>query len=365
MKDLYEIMGLPRTASEDDIRKKYRELALQYHPDRNAGDAQAAEKFKEISAAFEILNDRQSRHEYDTFGTTRRNSPFPQGKPFTSAFEDMFHQFFNEQRRSVQKGENINVQIKATLRQVFYGDEIEVVFNRRKTCSKCGGIGGEAVTCPHCNGAGARVIHGRMMTVKASCHSCNGTGKVVDKSCAECDGGYSTPEEQKIKFTIFPGVENGMRFVQHGLGEPPTSPDGIPGDLSIVVFVETDDFFQRQPDGHIIVNWPLTYKELITGTEVDVPTIDGSSVRVKIPAGTQPGKKFRLKEMGLPIFNPGGNIYQRGDQFINVLLNMPSLKEDHQNIIEKLHNFEIDELETSRNSIIKNIGEKYGRSEKQ
>lgn len=359
-------MGLPKNASEEDIRKKYRELARKYHPDVNPGDQQAAERFKELSAAFEILNDPQSRREYDAFGTTRGQSPFAQGRPFTSAFEDMFHQFFHEQRRQVKKGENITVHVNVSLKQVFTGDEIDVIFDRRSVCDKCNGVGGKLVTCTHCNGTGSKVIQGRMMTVKASCHSCNGSGNIVDKSCPDCDGGYSKPVEHKIKFSIFPGVENGMRFIQHGLGEPSPTSEGVSGDLYIIVLVDADDFFQRQQDGHILVNWFLTYKELIFGTEIDVPTIEGTTVKVKIPEGTQPGKKFRLKQMGLPIFNPGSNIYHRGDQYINIMLNIPSHFDDnHKDVVHKLHSLEVENLNILRETTIKNIGEKYGKFEKQ
>ena len=356
-------MGLDKTASQDDVKKKYRELARKFHPDVNPNDQDSAIKFKEISAAFEVLNDPQSRREYDTFGTVRTGSPFAQGRPFTSPFEDMFNQFFKEQRRHVRKGDNITVQVVVDLKQILTGDEIEVKFKRRDLCKKCTGSGGTTQTCSHCEGSGKKFIQGRLMTVQAVCHFCSGTGKVIDKNCPECDGGYTSSHDEKINFSLYPGTENGMRFVQHGLGEPSVHSDGVPGDLFMVVVVKKDEFFERQDEGNLFINWPLSYKEIIFGTEIEVPTIEGSKVFVKVPAGTQPGKKIRLKNLGLPIFNPGGNIYQRGDQYINIILNIPNdLDDQYKDIVDKLNFLESEKLNVIRKINLEKIGEKYGKS---
>ncbi len=362
MKDLYEIMGLQRNASDEEIKRRYRELARQYHPDVNPGNQEAVEKFKEISMAFEVLGDSNSRSEYDMFGSTRQGSPFGRGKPFTSPFEDMFSQFFGEQRRQIIKGEDIIVEVPVTIQQVLKGGEIEVKFNRRNLCTHCKGLGGSEFVCSHCNGTGAKVIFGRAMTVKTSCHACNATGKVIGDACTHCSGGYADSNEESIKFPVVPGVEHGMRFVQKGLGEPSAHPNGISGDLFLIISIKPIEFFERQPRGDIFVNWPLGYSELVLGTEIEVPTLEGTAL-IKVPPGTPPDTKFRLKELGFPIFSPRGTIYKRGDQYVNIKLDMPkNLEDQHKLVFETLSNFEKDRLSIVRKEIIERLGEQNGKS---
>jgi molecular chaperone DnaJ len=363
LRDLYEIMGLPRNASDEDIRKRYRELARQYHPDVNPGNQEAVEKFKEISMAFEVLSDSNARSEYDMFGGTRRGGPFAQGKPFSSAFEDMFSSFFGEQRRQIRKGENIVVEVPVTFQQILKGDEIDVKFNRRSLCNQCKGLGGNETTCSHCNGTGAKVIFGRAMTVKTSCHACNATGKIIGDTCTHCNAGYCGHNEETTRFPVMPGVEHGMRFIQKGLGEPCAHPDGISGDLILIINTPNVTFFERQPRGDVLVNWPLSYSELVLGTEIEVPTLEGRAL-VKIPPGTVPETKFRLKQMGFPIFDPRNTIYQRGDQYVNVKLDLPQVvEEDYKHIFEKLSDLEKNRLLNIRKEIIDQLGEQHGKSQ--
>lgn len=357
LKDPYEVLGVARNAAQDDIAKAYREAALKYHPDRNPGDKQteAAEKFKEVAAAFEILNNPQKRAEYDRFGTSGGPSPFGgrPWRPFRSPMEDFVSQFFGDRPRQSQ-GENIVVELEIGLEEVYSGGKREVKFNRHKLCPKCNGEGGEYVTCSTCNGSGTRVIYGSAMTVKTSCAVCNGEGKVLQEHCSACNGGLADVEEHAVQFDIPRGVENGMRFGYQGLGEP--IPQGSSGNLYLVVKVKPHDLFERQQGGNVLCKVPVSYAQLVLGDEIDVPTLNGVA-QVKIPAGTQPHTKFKLQGLGLPIFNARGGIYKHGDEIVQVDLEVPANPEGrYRELI-----VELSELEKQNVAPKKKIfGEKAG-----
>lgn len=353
MKNLYEILNLTKNCSIEEIKQSYRTLARKYHPDINKDDPDAAEKFKEVSSAFEILSDQNKRKEYDTFGTVSNNPFNSRSKPFSSVFEDMFDQFFREQRNTI-KGKDITVDYDATINQIIKGDEVDIVFYRRSICDECNGLGGSKKECGYCNGTGARIIRGQAMSVKTTCHACSGLGFAIEDHCQKCSEGYRDPKEQTIKFKIWPGVENKMRFVKKGLGEPSADPEGIAGDLYIIVNVKLDCFFERLPKGDIIINWPCSYSELVLGAELDIPTLEGV-VSLKMPPKTKPGTKFRLKELGLPIFNPKSTIYHRGDQYVNIVLNIPDeMNEGYINLIKKLNKKDNLNLIKIRENFLKN-----------
>jgi molecular chaperone DnaJ len=367
-------MGVPRNASDEDIRKAYRRLARQYHPDVNPGDEEAVEKFKEMSNAYEILSDPQKRAEYDSYGSIGRASrnqftgtgPFPRRKPFSSAFDDFFSSFFGERRRQSDIGEHIVVEVELTLEQVYQGGSLEVKFHRRKLCPNCGGKGGKESKCSHCDGQGFRIIHGQAMTVKTSCGGCDGTGKLIDEVCTYCEGGYTEPEEEKIQFNIPQGVEHGMKFVHHGLGDPSPYKDGMPGNLYVVVKILPHKFFQRLPNGNLLVDLPVSFTQLVFGDEVNVPTIEGRKVAFKIPPGTQSGTKFRLNGLGLPIFNNGGGIYNYGDQLVRVVLEVPTKVEGrYKEILEELSRLDNENITPLRKQYLDNLGDDDERSKEQ
>jgi molecular chaperone DnaJ len=360
LKNLYEILGLEKNASDEDIRKAYRDLAKKYHPDLNPNDPDSAENFKQVSRAFEILSNKNSRFNYDNYGSIEGNDFFERGKPFTSAFEDMFAQFFNNRPQQVSKGEDVFLEANITLNQVLNGGDIDLLYYRKNICDKCNGFGGERIKCKHCNGTGARVIQGRAMTVRTSCQACGGTGSAVGEPCSNCEGGYTNAEEQKIKFKIFPGVDNRMRFVQKGLGNPPVDSDGVFGDLFISINVQKHEYFERLPKGDVLINWPVGYSELVLGTQIEVPTLEGRAA-VVIPPKSKPNQKMRLKNLGLPIFNTSDTIYQRGDQYVNLTLHTPNdLGDKEKEIFTKLMELENSCLNTNRQEIFKKIGEKNG-----
>jgi len=356
LKNLYEILNLKKNCSMEEIKQSYRTLARKYHPDINKEDPDAAEKFKEVSAAFEVLSDSDKRKEYDTFGTVSNNPFNSKGKPFTSVFEDMFSQFFREQK-NVIKGKDITVEYNATIDQVIKGDEVDIFFNRGSICNECDGLGGSKKECFHCNGTGVKLIRGQAMSVRTTCHACNGLGFSIEDHCHYCSEGYRDPKECNVKFKIWPGVENKMRFIKKGLGEPSADPEGVAGDLYIIVNVKIDYFFERFPKGDVVINWPCSYSELILGAELDIPTLEGR-VNLKMPPKTKPGTKFRLKELGFPIFNPKSTIYQRGDQYVNVVLNIPDeIDEGCINLIKKLYKKDNLNLVKIREKFFKKLGE--------
>lgn len=341
MKDPYEVLGLNRSASDDEIQKAYRGLARKYHPDMHQGEDaknEAQEKFKEVASAYEVLGDKQKRSEFDRFGSTGNGTRNPftgRRKPFGSPFDDFFNDMFHRQHGPPQqKGGNIVVECEVSLEQVLRGEEVEIAYNKRDLCDSCGGFGGDQVKCSECHGDGVKIVRGPMMTVRSPCEVCGGTGQTTSSDCPNCEGGYTELKEKTSKFNIPPGVETGMRFAFRGEGNP--SPNGPPGDVLVVIKVLPHDTLERLNNGDVLLKLPTTYPELILGADIPVPTLDGF-MNIKIPAGTQVGEKFRLRQKGLPRFNRGRPIYTRGDQFVQVELEVPTeLTEKHRQLIEEL-----------------------------
>lgn len=329
MRDPYEVLGVPRGSDKETIKKAYRKLARQWHPDMHPPDKQAAaaEKFKEVNAAFEALEKPEK----------------VRGKPFGGPMDDFFSQFFGgEMPRQAPSGEHIVVECHITLLDVLRGGKRDLPYSRRQGCENCGGLGGVESACPHCQGTGAKIIHGAAMTVKAACHACQGTGKAIIEKCQHCEDGSTGVKEETISFDIPVGVENGMRFAFRGMGQPSRHPMGGPGNLYVVINIESHDKFEVLTGGNVLLELPLTYSQLVIGTEMNVETLEGDVV-VKVPAGTSPGQKFRLREQGLPVFsNRTGGIYKRGDQLVEVQLKMPTdLSDEHRKAVEQLAQFEL------------------------
>jgi molecular chaperone DnaJ len=370
LKDLYQVIGVSKTASEEEIKKAYRQLAKQYHPDRNPGDKDAETKFKEVQEAYDILSDKQKRSDYDRYGGVRTNqnpfdgSPFRRGKPFSSVFDDFFDNFMGE-RKNNSHGEHIAVEVEITLEEVHTGIEKEVKFERRSICSNCGGVGGKQSHCKHCGGSGLRVIHGEHMMVQTKCPACSGTGKQIVEACADCVDGYTNAVEQTMKCKIPPGVENGMRFVHAGLGEPAIENGSPPGNLYVLVSVKEHDWFRRGQQGNLLIEVPVSYTQLVFGGEIDVPNISGETIAFHIPKGTQSGTKFRLGNMGLPIFNNGGHTYQRGDQIVQVKLEVPSQFDgEYEKTLKDLSEQERTHIGPQRKRFLDKLGEHDAGSEK-
>lgn len=319
MRDLYEVLEISKTATKEEIGKAYRRLARKYHPDANKEEG-AVEKFKEVAEAHEILSDDRKRAEYDQFG--RVGNGGSQRGPFTHPFEDFFNNMFGGRGPRPQHGSHIQLDCFLTLNELLEDGEKEIKYDQQEFCETCGGAGGKLDDCKHCDGKGYKVIHGQAMTVKAACHACEGSGKSISESCSDCENGLVEGEEKTLVFKYPAGVEDGVRFVFRGRGQPSSHPSGHPGNLYVTVHTEPHEFFSRMNNGNLLLKIPVTFPQLVLGDEVEIPTLEGE-VSLKIPAGTDANQKFKLNEMGLPIFKESRSLYNRGDQIVQVVLETP------------------------------------------
>lgn len=339
----YEVLGVSRNASEEEIKKAYRNLAKTYHPDRCPGDEEAERKFKEIQSAYDILTNKNPQ-----------NKTFRSAKTFSSIFEDFFGEIHRTQR--VSHGFDIEIEIEVSLVDVFQGKEIDISFSRNVICEKCQGKGGEEIDCSFCNGTGENVFNSSFGFIHSSCEKCRGKGKKLKTKCDNCSDGFKKGNEEILKFTVMPGVENGMRFIQEGMGHPSKDPEGSPGNLCIVIKVNKHNIFERLPNGGLLIKVPVSYSQLVLGDEIDIPTIKGVS-QLKIPPGTSCNAKFRLKNIGLPIFNNNLYNYKRGDLFVQIELEIPNNNE-YRELVKNMAEFEKNNLTPLRKLYLDNLKEK-------
>ncbi|HOJ93526.1 MAG TPA: molecular chaperone DnaJ [Dictyoglomaceae bacterium] len=350
-KDYYEILGVDRNATQEDIKKAYRKLVRQYHPDLNK-DPGAQDKFKEINEAYEVLSDPQKRAQYDRFGNAAAGDFSGYGNQgwgpqdfgnFGRTFEDIFSDFFGdsifgdifgrrETRRSPRKGADLRADIHITLEEAAFGGKKEISVTRLEACNVCGGSGAEPgtspVTCDMCNGTGqvrqARQTPFGQFVQVTTCPKCGGTGKFISKPCHECHGTGKVRNKRKIEFKVPAGVDDGYVIRLSGEGESGEY-GGPNGDIYIYVHVEPHKIFKR--DGEDIwIDLPVDYLTAILGGEIEIPTLEGNE-KISIKPGTQTGEVITLKGKGIPYLN---NPSRRGDQKIKVLITVPknlSLKE--------------------------------------
>jgi molecular chaperone DnaJ len=351
-RDYYEVLEVSKTATPEEIKKAYKKKAIQFHPDKNPGDATAEEKFKEAAEAFEVLSDEQKRAKYDRFG---HDAPGGFGGHQAGGFsmDDIFSQFgdifgghFNfggfggGRGQRVNRGSDLRVRVKLTLKEIATGVEKKIKVKKYVACSHCHGSGAENGsaynTCTSCNGSGVvtRVMNtmlGQMQT-QSTCPACNGEGKIITKKCAHCSGEGIIREEEVISLNIPAGVAEGMQLSMSGKGNAARH-GGINGDLLMVVEEEKHPELLRD-DNDLVYNLLLSVPVAALGGSVEVPTIDGK-VKVKIEPGTQPGKILRLKNKGLPSVNH----YGTGDLLINVGVYIPEkLSDSEKNLLSGLEN---------------------------
>lgn len=328
-KDYYELLGVGRGAGEDDIKKAYRKLALQYHPDRNPGDKQAEEQFKEVSEAYQVLSDPQKRTQYDQFGHAAfgDNGPFAGGFDFNSGFEDIFGDIFGEffgggaRRRGQTKGEDLRYNMALSFEEAVAGVEKKIKVPRHGPCETCHGTGAKRgtapQTCPTCRGRGQVSFQQGFFSVSRTCNQCRGQGTFIHDPCATCGGTGRVRKMHTLSVKIPGGVDTGSRLKLRGEGE--TAPaGGSPGDLYVVIQVEPHPIFTREALD-ILCDVPISFVQAALGTEIDVPTLEGK-VKMKIPAGTQSGKVFRMKGKGIKDIHG----YQQGDQHVRVSVETPT-----------------------------------------
>jgi len=342
-KDYYQLMGVSREASQEEIKKAYRKLAVQYHPDRNPGDREAEERFKEITEAYEVLSDSAKRDKYDRFGHAADFGFGPGGPDFGSfqdifsdmsdLFEGMFGGGVRSGRGGPQRGEDLRYDMAISLKEVAHGAEREIVVKRLVSCGACKGSGAAEGTtssvCPTCSGRGqVRQSHG-FFSVARVCPHCQGRGEIIKNPCGDCHGEGRRSGERCLQVKVPAGIKTGERLRLVGEGQAGTN-NGPPGDLYIYVSVEEHEFFKRDGD-NIHCEVPVSMTTAALGGDVIVPSLNGK-VKIHVPEGSQTGKLFRLREKGLP--NLRG--YGLGDLLVHIFVETPtSLSQEQKELLLK------------------------------
>lgn len=328
-KDYYDLLGVNRSAGEDEIKRAYRKLALKYHPDRNAGDKQAEERFKEVSEAYQVLSDPQKRSQYDQFGHAAfgDGGPFAGGFDFTAGFEDIFGDIFGEffggtgRRRTRSRGEDLRYNLTLTFEEAVTGTEKKIKIPRQGQCENCRGSGAKPgtapQTCPTCRGRGQVSFQQGFFSVSRTCNHCHGHGTVIKDPCVACGGVGLVRKLHTLSVKIPAGVDTGSRLKLRNEGESAPA-GGAPGDLYVVIQVDPHPIFVRNALD-ILCDVPISFVQAALGAEIDVPTLEGK-VKMKIPVGTQSGKVFRMKGKGVKDIQG----YQQGDQHVRVVVETPT-----------------------------------------
>lgn len=343
--DFYQILGVARTATESEIQKAYRKLAMQYHPDRNPGDKEAEEKFKQVQEAYDTLHDPVKRGRYNggyhkstTHNTTRTSGPF----------SNIWDSVFTNANVQVDRGRNIQINLEIELKDVVSGVSKNITVPKRERCVKCSGQGySEYKSCGKCHGSGKTAIKQSPFNIWMKCGDCNGTGRSGTISCIDCKGhGFNTVANVDISVNIPPGIDTGHQLRLADYGEPSRKTDGKNGDLNIIIIVKEHKLFKRN-GVNLTYEYPIGYAELCLGASIEVPTISGAAI-VTIPPNTQDYTQFRLKGMGLPYFHGG-----KGDLIIVVKLVMPTQDTVNSNkeLFEKILQFEKDYIKKERDKL--------------
>jgi molecular chaperone DnaJ len=348
-RDFYDTLGVARDADGDAIKKAFRKLAMQYHPDRNPGDKAAEHRFKEINEAYEVLKDQQKRAAYDRYGHAAfenggaggargaQGFDFNFGAGFADIFDEMFGDFVGGGRRGADgatRGSDLRYNMEITLEEAFQGKKTTIRVPTSVACESCNGSGAEAgarpIACTTCHGRGRVRSSQGFFTVERTCPNCHGAGQIIEKPCKSCQGTGRTRKEKTLAVNIPAGVDDGTRIRLAGEGEAGLR--GAPaGDLYIFLSIAPHRFFQR--DGvNIFCRVPIPMLRAALGGTIEVPTVDGTRARVNVPAGTQSGAQFRLREKGMTVLRSKG----RGDMYIEVAVETPvNLTKKQKELLEQ------------------------------
>lgn len=363
-RDYYEVLGVEKSADEDTIKRAYRKMAIENHPDKNPGDAAAEQRFKEAAEAYSVLSDEGKRQRYDQFGHAGVDGQGGGGGPGFASAEDIFSAFgdmfggggggggggFFDQifggggrgRGRGRRGSSLKVDLELTLEEVATGVKKTIDLKRAEACGTCAGTGAKPgtkkKTCGTCEGHGQVIRSQGFFQLRQTCPTCEGQGETIESPCTKCKGRGAVPKSAPVNITIPAGIENGHAERIPGQGEPGDG-GGPPGDLIVVLHVKEHEVFTRYGDD-LLMQTRISFRQAVTGDEVDIPTITGESVAMKIPSGTQPGEKLRVRNHGLP--RPDG--YGRGNLVVQMQVTVPKkITAEQAELLEKF-----DELETGK-----------------
>ena len=351
-RDYYEVLGVDKGASADQIKSAYRKQAVKYHPDKNKGDKAAEDKFKEASEAYHVLSNSERKQNYDNFG----HAAFENGGggrggfgnfDFSNHFSDIFEDFFGEgfggggrrSRRSNNRGSDLRYDLSISLEEAYTGKKQDIKFSTSDKCDTCSGSGSkpghDAGSCSMCGGHGQVRSSQGFFTVQQTCPQCSGSGEMITNPCGSCGGQGKKQASKRLSVTIPKGVDDGTRIRLAGKGEA-GSRGASNGDLYLFINVYSHELFKRSEE-NLFFECPISIADAALGSSMEIPTIDGGKAKIKIPSGTQSGKQFRLKGKGMPLMRGSGT----GDLYVQVNTEVPvSLNKEQKELLEKFREIE-------------------------
>lgn len=374
-RDYYDILGVSREASADEIKKAYRKTALKYHPDRNPGDAAAEDKFKEATEAYEVLSDAQKRQRYNQYGHAgvggasggfHDSAAYHDFQDIFGGFGDIFEEIFGgsrggrggRSRSRMRRGDDLRYDMEITLVEAFGGVEKQIEVPRQDACDTCSGSGCakgyQPETCPQCQGTGQINITQGFFSISRTCNRCNGNGRIITKPCVQCHGSGRVLKHNHVRIKVPPGSMTGLKLKVSGEGEAGFN-GGPSGDLYIVLRVAAHPLFKRENDD-LICEVPISITQAALGTELKVPTLSGK-INLKVPAGTQTGKIFRVAGKGMPSVRGYGN----GDLLVRVVVETPTkLSAKQKELLEEFAKISGEETNPQSNGFFERVKQAFG-----